>query len=201
MDRLRRDCPWDRKQTHESLVRYLLEEAYETIDAIESGDRQHLEEELGDLLLQVIFHSQVASEDAEAPFDIDDVAGGIVEKLVRRHPHVFGDTDAPDAATVEANWETIKNAEKGRESAMDGIPLGLPALSLADKVVGRTIKSDQTLSVPSPDETAYDAESLGEVLFALVAAARAADLDPEQALRRRVMREMEDVRVQERPRP
>ena len=143
----------------------------------------------------------MASEHPDAPFDIDDVAGGIVDKLVRRHPHVFGDTDAPDAETVEANWETIKNAEKGRESAMDGIPLGLPALSLADKVVGRALKSAQALSVPSPDETAYDADSLGEVLFALVAAARAADLDPEQALRTRVMREMEQVRVQERSAP
>lgn len=197
MDTLRRECPWDRKQTHESLVRYLVEEACETIEAIESADRAHLEEELGDLLLQVVFHARVASEDPDSPFDIDDVAGGIVDKLVNRHPHVFGDVDAPDAATVEANWESIKNAEKGRRSSMDGIPLGLPALSLADKIVGRALKNDRSLSVPSPAEPAYDADALGDVLFALVAAANAADIDPEQALRRRVLREMDAVRGQE----
>lgn len=197
MDTLRRECRWDRKQTHESLVRYLVEEAYETIEAIESGDRAHLEEELGDLLLQVMFHARVASEHPDEPFDIDDVAAGIVTKLINRHPHVFGDVDAPDAETVEANWESIKSAEKGRESAMDGIPLGLPALSLADKVIGRALKSQQALSVPSPVDTPYDADTLGDVLFALAAAARAADLDPEQALRRRVMREVEQVRLQE----
>jgi XTP/dITP diphosphohydrolase len=197
MDRLRRECPWDREQTHESLVRYLVEEAYETIEAIESGDRDHLREELGDLLLQVMFHARVASEDADEPFGIDDVAAGIVEKLVRRHPHVFGDVEAADAAAVEANWDSIKAAEKSRASAVDGVPAGLPALAWADKVVGRVAKSSSTLSVPLPDQPAYTADALGDVLFALVAAGSAAGIDPEQALRARVRRELDAVRAQE----
>jgi XTP/dITP diphosphohydrolase len=197
MDTLRRECPWDREQTHESLVRYLVEEAYETIEAIETGDRDHLREELGDLLLQVMFHARVASEHPDEPFAIDDVAGDIVEKLVRRHPHVFGDVDATDAAAVEANWDTIKQAEKSRTSALDGVPAGLPALAWADKVVGRVAKSSSALSVPLPDEPAYTGEALGDVLFALVAAAHAAGLDPEQALRARVRLEVEAVQAQE----
>jgi XTP/dITP diphosphohydrolase len=197
MDRLRRECPWDREQTHESLVRYLVEETYETVEAIESGDRDHLREELGDLLLQVVFHARVASEHPDEPFAIDDVAAGIVEKLVRRHPHVFGDVDAADAAAVEANWDTIKAAEKSRASAVDGIPAGLPALAWADKVVGRVAKSSSALSVPVPDDAAYSEEALGDVLFALVAAATAAGIDPEQALRARVRRELDAVRAQE----
>ncbi len=108
-----------------------------------------------------------------------------------------GATHRSEAETVEANWESIKNAEKGRESAMDGIPLGLPALSLADKVIGRALTAQQALSVPAPAESPYDAETLGDVLFALAAAARAADIDPEQALRQRVLREVEQVRLQE----
>jgi XTP/dITP diphosphohydrolase len=197
MDRLRRECPWDREQTHESLVRYLVEEAYETIEAIETGDRDHLREELGDLLLQVMFHARVASEHPDQPFAIDDVAGDIVEKLVRRHPHVFGDADASDPATVEANWESIKAAEKSRTSALEGVPAGLPALAWAEKVVGRVARSSAALSVPLPDEPAYTSEALGDVLFAIVAAAHAAGIDPEQALRARVRQEMEAVRSQE----
>jgi XTP/dITP diphosphohydrolase len=197
MDRLRRECPWDREQTHESLVRYLVEEAYETIEAIETGDRDHLREELGDLLLQVMFHARVASEDPDQPFAIDDVAGDIVEKLVRRHPHVFGDVDASDAAAVEANWESIKAAEKSRTSALEGVPAGLPALAWADKVIGRVAKSSSALSVPLPDDPAYTPDAFGEVLFALVAAANAAGIDAEQALRARVRQEMDAVRSQE----
>jgi XTP/dITP diphosphohydrolase len=197
MDRLRRECPWDREQTHESLVRYLVEEAYETIEAIETGDRDHLREELGDLLLQVMFHARVASEHPDEPFAIDDVAGDIVDKLVRRHPHVFGDVDAADTAAVEANWETIKQAEKSRTSALEGVPAGLPALAWADKVIGRVARSPSALSVPVPDEPAYTAEALGDVLFALVAAGHAAGIDPEQALRARVRREIDAVRAQE----
>jgi XTP/dITP diphosphohydrolase len=197
MDRLRRECPWDREQTHESLVRYLVEEAYETIEAIETGDRDHLREELGDLLLQVMFHARVASEHSDEPFAIDDVAGDIVDKLVRRHPHVFGDVDAADAAAVEANWESIKQAEKSRTSALDGVPGGLPALAWADKVIGRVANSSSVVSVPVPDEPAYTPAALGDVLFALVAAAHAAGIDPEQALRARVRQEIDAVRGQE----
>ncbi len=140
MDRLRSPggCPWDAQQTHESLVPYLLEEAHEAVEAIESGDRAHMAEELGDVLLQVVFHARVAQEHPDAPFGIDDVAGGIVEKLVRRHPHVFADVDADTAAEVSANWEQIKAEEKaGRTSALDGIPAGLPALARADKAASR----------------------------------------------------------------
>jgi XTP/dITP diphosphohydrolase len=197
MDRLRRECPWDREQTHESLVRYLLEETYETIEAIETGDRDHLREELGDLLLQVMFHARVASEHPDRPVAIDDVAGDIVDKLVRRHPHVFGDADASDAAAVEANWEAIKAVEKSRTSPVDGIPDGLPALAWADKVIGRVRKSSIELSVPVPAEQAYPAAALGDVLFALVAAATAAGIDPEQALRQRVRQELDAVRSQD----
>ena len=212
MDRLRRECPWDQQQSHESLVRYLVEETYETIEAIESGDRRHLREELGDLLLQVVFHARIASEDPDGGFDIDDVAGGIVEKMIRRHPHVFAGTatgsdsaadgDAADgggdslsADDVQLRWEELKAREKSRSSAVDGIPPGLPALSLADKVISRVRRSERPLSVPAPSEPAYTADALGEVLFALVAAANAAGLDPEQALRRRVAQEVAAVRA------
>ena len=140
MDRLRRNCPWDQEQTHESLAKYLLEETYETLEAIDTGDRAHLREELGDLMLQVAFHSRIAEEDPDDGFSIDDVSGDIVEKLIRRHPHVFGTVDAADAAAVEANWETIKAAEKQRSSVLEGIPLALPALALADKILGRAAK-------------------------------------------------------------
>jgi len=197
MDRLRTQCPWDQQQTHKSLVRYLLEETYETVDAIESGDRDHLREELGDLLLQVAFHARIGAEDPDEPFGIDEVAADIVEKLIRRHPHVFADATVDGAADVESNWETIKATEKARGSAMDEIPLGLPALSLAAKVVSRALRSAGQLSVPTPDESAYDERSLGEVLFAVAAAAAAAGLDPEQALRIRVAAEMEQVRLHE----
>jgi XTP/dITP diphosphohydrolase len=206
MDTLRRECPWDREQTHESLVPCLVEEAYEVVEAIETataGDhaaRDQLREELGDLLLQVLFHARLAAEHPDQPFSIDDVAAGLVDKLVRRHPHVFADTQVAGAADVAANWEQIKRTEKGRASAVDGIPAGLPALSLADSVIGRILRSNASLSVPVPEGgTAYSEETLGEVLFALVAAARASGLDAEQALRARVRREIAAVRAASAP--
>ena len=132
MDRLRSPggCPWDAEQTHESLVEYLVEEAYETVEAIETGDDAALREELGDVLLQVAFHARIA-EERDDPWSIDDVADGITAKLVRRHPHVFSDHVVRDADEVEANWRRLKAEEKGRESVTDGIPLALPALVLA----------------------------------------------------------------------
>lgn len=190
MDRLRTSCPWDREQTHESLARYLLEEAYETLEAIENGDYTHLREELGDLLLQVLFHSRIAAEaDPEDAFTIDDVAGGIVDKLVHRHPHVFAGLDVEDAAEVERNWEQLKAAEKGRASVLEGIPLALPALALADKTLGRAARAGVT---PSPD-----GESLGDRLLAIVVEARAAGLDAEQELRAAVRRLADAVRATE----
>jgi XTP/dITP diphosphohydrolase len=202
MDRLRRECPWDREQTHLTLVRYLLEESYETVEAIESGDREHLREELGDLLLQVMFHARVAAEHESDPFDIDDVAAGIVAKLVRRHPHVFaaadgiatGDSDVSSADGVQSAWDAIKSAEKARTSALDGIPPGLPALSLAAAVAGRAGVSPGASDAVS---AAADPASLGDALFALARAAQAAGVDPEQALRMRVRQEMAEVRGRE----
>lgn len=193
MDRLRRECPWDQQQTHESLVRYLIEETYETVDAIESGDRSHLREELGDLLLQVVFHARVAEEDPAEPFDVDDVAAGIVDKLVRRHPHVFADVEVGGASDVQANWEAIKAEEKSRRSPVDGIPLGLPALALADKVIARSRSGEAADAPPELGQPTYTAETLGDALFALVAAARAAGIDPEQALRSRVRKELDSL--------
>jgi XTP/dITP diphosphohydrolase len=192
MDRLRDECPWDREQTHRSLARYLLEETYETLEAIESEDYVHLREELGDLLLQVYFHARVAAEAGERGFTIDDVAGGIVDKLVHRHPHVFAraaDADPVTLTDVESSWETLKAREKGRGSVLDGVPLALPALALADKVLGRAARVDVTPSAGG--------DPWGDRLLSLVVEARAAGVDPEQALRGAVHRLAEAVRVQE----
>jgi XTP/dITP diphosphohydrolase len=186
MDRLRTGCPWDREQTHQSLAPYLLEETYETLEALDSGSSEHLKEELGDLLLQVVFHARVASDAPDDPWDIDDVAGGIVEKLVRRHPHVFADTDATDAAAVEANWETIKATEKQRASVLDGIPVGLPALARADKLLGRLDR--HALQPEEKDASATAVDQVGTELLEVVRRARAAGVDAEQALRQRLQR-------------
>ena len=188
MDELRRNCPWDREQTHESLAKYLLEETYETLEAIETGDYTHLQEELGDLLLQVYFHARIAAEDPDDPFTIDDVAAGIIDKLVHRHPHVFAGLDVADADEVEANWESLKHAEKGRASVLEGVPTALPALALADKVVGRAAKVGVLPAAGA---------SLGERLLALVVEARAAGQDPEQELRNAVRRVADAVRTAE----
>ena len=183
MDRLRSPggCPWDAEQTHESLMKYLIEETYETVEAVEAGDRSHLREELGDLLLQVMFHARIAAEHPDDPFDIDDVAAGISAKLIRRHPHVFGDTTVATAAEVEANWEVLKAAEKGRTSAMDGVPLAQPALALADKLLSRASKAGTPVPVPAASIPA-DVE-IGDALLSLVAAARARGQDAEAELR------------------
>lgn len=177
MDRLRTECPWDREQTHRSLATYLLEETYETLEAIETGDPGHLREELGDLLLQVYFHARVASETApeDGGFDLDDVAGGIVDKLVYRHPHVFDGLDVSDAAEVERNWDALKAAEKNRTSPLEGVPVALPALALADKVLGRLDKAGVAVADATP--------GVGADLLALVVRARAEGIDAEQALR------------------
>jgi XTP/dITP diphosphohydrolase len=198
MDRLRSPggCPWDAKQTHQSLVRYLVEEAYELVEAIESGDRDHLREELGDVLLQVVFHARVAADDASDPFDVDDVADGIVAKLVGRHPHVFGDAEARTAEHVEANWDRIKTAEKGRTSVLDGIPPGLPALAAAEKLLGRVARAELDVPLPEPGSPA-DPVGLGDTLLSLVAGARAAGLDPEAELRRAVRRHADRTRAAE----
>jgi XTP/dITP diphosphohydrolase len=188
MDRLRRECPWDREQTHRSLAKYLLEETYETLEAIETGDLDHLREELGDLLLQVYFHARIAQEAGNEGFTIDDVAGDIADKLVRRHPHVFAGLEVEDADEVDRNWDSIKAAEKGRSSLLDGIPAALPALALADKTVGRAEKVGVFPFVSG---------DLGDRLLSLVVEARAREEDPEQALRDAVRRLAEMVRAAE----
>jgi XTP/dITP diphosphohydrolase len=202
MDRLRAPggCPWDAEQTHESLVEYLLEEAYEAVEAIESADRSSLREELGDVLLQVVFHARVAQEHGEDPFDIDDVAGAIVDKLIRRHPHVFADGHAPTAEHVEARWQELKTAEKKRDSITDGVPLGMPALLLAMKLHGRALNGDLTAGVPVAPEAARvaareavasvgsDDVGYGSLLMAVAAQAKQDGVDAEAALRDSVRR-------------
>ncbi|MGW0657800.1 MazG family protein [Streptodolium elevatio] len=202
MDRLRSPggCPWDAKQTHQSLVRYLVEEAYELVDAIDSGDRAHLREELGDVLFQVAFHARVAEEDPEDPFTIDDVAGEIVAKLMRRHPHVFADVVAESAEHVERNWDELKAAEKsGRESVVDGIPLGQPALSLAGKVIARSRRAGFDVPVPGsvtvPEHV--DDDSVGELLLAATQLAATHGVDAETALRAAALRHRDAVRAAE----
>jgi MazG family protein len=199
MARLRSDdgCPWDRQQTHESLVVHLVEEAYEVIDAIERGAvGADLAEELGDLLLQVAFHARLAAQDAR--FDLADVADAISAKLVRRHPHVFGDVEVAGASEVLANWETIKADEKNRTDPFADIPRGLPALLdalksqkraaglgfTADEDVARdaVLRALASAASGAAEEGAGDA--LGDALFWLVALARARGIDPEMALRR-----------------
>lgn len=206
MDRLRSPggCPWDARQTHTSLVEYLVEETYETVEAIESGSDADLREELGDVLLQVMFHSRIAQERETDPWSVDDVAAGIVDKLIARHPHVFADADADTAEQVEANWHSYKQAEKGRESVTDGIPLALPALVLAGKLLSRASRADLPVPLPSamslpsgslPD--AVDATALGDLLLALVAQARTHGLDAEAALRDAVRRHRAAIRAAE----
>lgn len=171
MDRLRSECPWDRKQTHASLAPYLIEEAYETVDTIESGDLGALREELGDVLLQVMFHSRVAAERTDGTgFTVDDVAAAIVDKMVRRHPHVFADVAVSGAEDVTANWDEIKAAERAEKngdeaSALDGVPLGQPALALAAALQRRAARA----GLPEDLITA-GGDDLGARLFDLVAA-------------------------------
>ncbi len=177
MDRLRSPggCPWDAAQTHESLTKYLLEEAYEVIEAIETGDQHLLREELGDLLLQVLFHARIASE-APDGFGIDEVATDLVEKLIRRHPHVFEGAAAGNAEQLNETWERQKVEEKGRTSAVDGVPLDQPALALTAKLIARARRAELEFSTPS-------GSGIGERLFALVVEAVDAGVDPEAALR------------------
>jgi NTP pyrophosphatase (non-canonical NTP hydrolase) len=221
MDALRTGCPWDAKQTHRSLAPHLIEESYEALEAIEAGDPQSLRDELGDVLLQVVFHARMAAESADGDgFTIDDVADAIVGKLVRRHPHVFADVRVSGADEVKANWATIKAAERaarhgGPVSALDGVPFGQPALSLAAQLQGRAAGAGAPARLadlaadlvgdtaagagaaagaaadkPAGPAVAADTgeavdrgRDLGARLFSLVAAARAAGLDPELELR------------------
>lgn len=199
-------CPWDAEQTHESLKRYLIEECYEVIEAIDMNDPEHLKEELGDLMLQPIFHAAIA--EGEGTFTIDDVLDTICEKLIRRHPHVFGDEVVKSADEQVANWERIKKKEKGaeRRSALSGVPPHLPALLKAQKVTEKAARVgfdwehvDQVFAkvleelkefeetMVARDQERMEAE-LGDLLFATVNLGRFLAIDPEEALRKTIAR-------------
>jgi len=195
-------CPWDAEQTHESLVQYLLEETYELIDAIESGTREDVLEELGDVLYQVVFHSDLAqSGSLGAPFDIQAVAKFTREKMQGRHPHVFGTPEelekykAKTGDDVMLNWDNHKQREKPeRESVLDGIPQALPALALASKVIGKAQKIGLLdASAPSPIQL-NDEEQLGALLLSIVQAGKALGFDSERALRKAVRDLSDDIR-------
>ena len=176
-------CPWDAEQTHESLLKYLLEESYEFIDAVESNDRAGLQEELGDLLLQVYFHARIAQDDPQNPFTIEDVARGIADKLISRHPHVFSDLQVSGVDEVISNWEEIKAAEKGRTSAIDGVALSQPSLPLISKLLHRAEKFGVELEIPN--STVTDADSAADQIVAIAAWASANDIDLDSLLRLR----------------
>ncbi len=186
MDRLRSPggCAWDAEQTHESLIKYLLEESYEFIDAIETDDRAGMREELGDVLLQVYFHSRIAQDHPTDSFTIDDVAGAIADKLISRHPHVFENLAVSGTDEIIENWEAIKAREKGRTSAIDGVAMSQPALPLMAKLIYRAEKfgSETGIKAMNSDEQATE-ESVGQALASVIAWAHQHGIDPELALR------------------
>jgi XTP/dITP diphosphohydrolase len=209
VDTLRRSCPWDREQTHASLLRYLLEEAYEAAETIEADDMPALREEIGDVLFQVLFHARIASERsaADGGFTIDDVADALAAKLIRRHPHVFAGVSVSSASDVNANWEEIKKAERAQKSAetgsgppsvLDGVVFGQPALSLAAQLQRRAVRAGFPVSLPSSADDATAAENVGEELFRLVARASEAGIDPELELRSAARRYADLMRSWER---
>ena len=183
-------CPWDAEQTHESLLKYLLEESYEFVDAAQSGNRVDMREELGDVLLQVYFHARMAEEHPTDPFSIEDVAQGIADKLIRRHPHVFEGVEVRDSQEVLENWEEIKKKEKGRTSPLDGVAMAQPALPLVEKLLYRAEKYN--VEVETPDsvsiEGTADEGAVGQALFAVIAWANSNGIDAEAALRKEAMR-------------
>jgi len=191
MDQLRSPggCPWDAEQTHESLLKYLLEESYEFVDAVQSDNRVDMREELGDVLLQVYFHARIAEEDPVDPFSIQDVAQAIADKLIRRHPHVFADVEVRDSAEVLQNWEDIKREEKGRTSALDGIAMAQPALPLIEKLLYRASKYG--VEVVTPDainiEGTANESAVGQALLTVIAWASANGIDAESALRKEAL--------------
>ncbi|WP_405751597.1 nucleoside triphosphate pyrophosphohydrolase [Streptomyces sp. NBC_00012] len=176
MDRIRVECPWTSQKTHKGLAKYAIEEAYELVEAIEDGDRDELREELGDVLLQVVFHARIAEEDEQEPFSVDDVAATLVEKLIHRHPHVFGDESAETPEDVHAHWLRTKAIEKQRKSVTDGVPLGQPGLALAAKLAGRVRTARLDVPLPTGDGIGYE-------LLALAVRAEQDGIDPEAALR------------------
>jgi XTP/dITP diphosphohydrolase len=219
-------CAWDREQTHESLVRYLLEETYELIDAIESGNREEMIEELGDVLYQVIFHSDIAAHTPGEEFTLEDVAANMTAKMIGRHPHVFGDATAETADDVMAVWDDLKRVEKPtRTSVLDGVPQGMPALALADKLLGKahklgitrlesaevtavvtapaaaksptTMPATMPATIPTTMPAPETEQELGDLLLSIVATARSNGLDAERALRASLRELQDDMRAAE----
>lgn len=208
MRQVRERCVWSQRITHRDLVPYLIEEAHELIDAVERDDRAEMREELGDLLWQVLFHAAITAQSPAEPFDIDDVARGLTEKMVRRHPHVFGDAVATTPEEVLVHWNAAKAAEKReRRSVLDGVPAGMPALARAQKVLGRSASVVDAAAErpafrvsaarPEPVEGPASEAELGDALLALVAQAREHGWDAERALRERVRLLEADVRAAE----
>ncbi|WP_082297402.1 MazG family protein [Microbacterium sp. GCS4] len=195
MRAVRERCVWSQRITHRDLVPYLIEESHEVIDAVETGSRADLREELGDLLWQVLFHAAIAAQDPDDPFDIDDVAETLTEKMVRRHPHVFAGEVANTPEEVLVHWNAAKAAEKRtRESVLDGIPRGMPALALAQKIEGRAAGAG--VDVVPADGPRGESE-LGDALLSLVATARVHGWDAERALRERLRALEDEVRAAE----
>ncbi|WP_341978488.1 MazG family protein [Microbacterium sp. LTA6] len=196
MREVRERCVWSERITHRDLIPYLIEESHEVIDAVESGTRADLREELGDLLWQVLFHAAIAAQDPDDPFDIDDVARTLTAKMVRRHPHVFAGEIARTPEEVLVHWNAAKAAEKrARTSVLDGVPRGMPALALAQKLAGRA--AGVRVSVPEPVGAPASEAELGDALLALVATARANGWDAERALRERLRALEDEVRQAE----
>jgi XTP/dITP diphosphohydrolase len=186
MDRLRSPggCPWDAEQTHASLLPHLVEETYELIEAVDSGNRQHVQEELGDVLLQVVFHARVAQEDQTLPFDLASVARGVAAKLKRRHPHVFGDATASTPAQVQEQWAALKQQEKGRRGPLEGLPAGLPSLHRAATVLSRLRSAGLDAGIAEHRVRLAADEDVGRVLLAVIAQAQERGIDADAALRR-----------------
>ncbi|MGW9628194.1 MazG family protein [Microbacterium sp. NPDC055521] len=201
MRQVRERCVWSQRITHRDLVPYLIEEAHELIDAVERDDRAEMREELGDLLWQVLFHAAIAAQSAAEPFDIDDVARGLTEKMVRRHPHVFGDAVATTPEEVLVHWNAAKAAEKReRRSVLDGVPVGMPALARAQKLLGRASSVIERAEGGSAHGPLPASEvELGDALLALVAQAREQGWDAERALRERLRLLESEVRAAEQP--
>ena len=189
-------CPWDAEQTHESLLKHLLEESYEFVDAVQSNNRIDMREELGDVLLQVYFHARMAQEHPTDPFSIEDVAQGIADKLIRRHPHVFAGVQVRDSQEVLENWEELKKKEKGRTSPLDGVAMSQPALPLIEKLLYRAEKYNVEVTIPdsvSIDGPA-DESAVGQALVAVIAWAHANGIDAEAALRKEAMRISQEIK-------
>jgi XTP/dITP diphosphohydrolase len=198
MHEVRERCVWSQRITHRDLVPYLIEESHEVIDAVEGGTRDDLREELGDLLWQVLFHAAIAAQDPEDPFDIDDVARALTEKMVRRHPHVFAGEVAETPEQVLVHWNAAKAAEKRtRSSVLDGVPRGMPALALAQKLAGRAAGVGVRVEPNGAGAPPTSEAELGDALLALVSIARAEGWDAERALRERLRVLEDEVRASE----